>query len=225
MNIVEDDATGGLDKEDEDDDEPVDSEEPTVDVLPTTPNCSRKKKKTIADLLSEDVLVAASAITAPAGAANLHQCKLSGKDRKYQLRYDICLDVTPSTEANTTMIYAAQQFFNKAKKMDDTLVIYPWFKTSTSSKIQESRFIPETMGAFKTYFHQANPHVDGGFVYMRIWLGHDKYPGVLQDDLEWWMKNKNYGLYPRSVQAENILLSVGRFTPLVSLTAKPCNLL
>jgi hypothetical protein len=88
--------------------------------------------------------------------------------------------------------------------MDDSLVIYPWFKASTSSKIQESRFIPETMGAFKTYFHQANPRVDGGFVYMRIWLGHNKDPAVLQDDLEWWQKSKKYGLYPRSVQAENI---------------------
>jgi hypothetical protein len=59
------------------------------------------------------------------------------------------------------------------------------------------------MGAFKTYFHQANPRIAGGFVHMRVWLGHDKDP-VLQDDLSFWMKSQQYGLYPRSVQAENI---------------------
>jgi hypothetical protein len=94
MNTAEDDATGGLDQEDEDDEE-VHSEEPrTVGVLPPSPKPSRKKKKTIAEFLNENVSVAASAATAPAGAANLHQRKISGKDRKFQLRYDIRLDVS-----------------------------------------------------------------------------------------------------------------------------------
>jgi hypothetical protein len=101
-------------------------------------------------------------------------------------------------------IAAAKKFFNEAKEMDDTLVIYPWFKNSTSSKIQASRLTPEMMGAFKTYFHQAQPKVDGGHLYMRIWLGHDKDLAVLNKDLNWWMKAQQFGLCPRSVQAKNI---------------------
>jgi hypothetical protein len=146
----------------------------------------------------------ASAATAPAGAATLLQQRISGKDRKNQLRYDVRFHVPPSKEADKTMIAAAKKFFAKAKEMDDSLVIYPWFKASKSSKVQETRLIPDKMGAFKTYFHQANPRVDGGFVYMRIWLGHDKEPDMLQEDLKWWMKDQQYGLYPRSVQAETI---------------------
>jgi hypothetical protein len=99
---------------------------------------------------------------------------------------------------------AAKKFFTKAKEMDNSIVIYPWYKASKSSKVQETRLIPEMMSAFKTYFHQANPHIAGGFVYMRVWLGHDKEPAVLQDNLSFWMKSQQYGLYPRSVQAENI---------------------
>jgi hypothetical protein len=92
------------------------------------------------------------------------------------------------------MIAAAKKLYAKAKEMDDTIVIYPWFKNSTSSKIQEMRLIPETMGAFKTYFHQAQPRVGGGFVYMRVWLGHDKDKETLKDDLQWWMQNQQYSL-------------------------------
>jgi hypothetical protein len=60
------------------------------------------------------------------------------------------------------------------------------------------------MGAFKTYFHQANPRVEGGFVYMRVWLGHAKAPETLKEDLNWWLQDHQYGLYPRSIQAERI---------------------
>jgi hypothetical protein len=102
------------------------------------------------------------------------------------------------------MIAAAKTFFAKAKEMDESIIIYPWFKSSKSSKIQETRLIPETMGAFKTFFHQAQPRVAGGFVYMRVWLGHNKDTETLKDDLQWWMNNQQFGLYPHSVQAENI---------------------
>jgi hypothetical protein len=146
----------------------------------------------------------ASADTAQTGEANLHQQKLTGKDRTHQIRYDIKFRVAPSKEADKTMIVAAKKFFAKAKKMDESIVIYPWFKSSKSSKIQETRLIPETMGAFKTYFHQAQPRVAGGFIYMRVWLGHTKDTETLKDDLQWWMNNQQFGLYPRPVQAENI---------------------
>jgi hypothetical protein len=102
------------------------------------------------------------------------------------------------------MIAAAKKFFTKAKEMDDSLDIYPWYKSSKWSKVQEPRSIPETMGAFKAYFHQANPRAAGGFVYMRIWMGHDKDPVMLQDDLSLWLKAQQFGLYQCSVQAENI---------------------
>jgi hypothetical protein len=39
---------------------------------------------------------------------------------------------------------------------------------------------------------------------MRLWLGHDKDPKLLDDDLRWWLKVKNFGMCRRSVQAENI---------------------
>jgi hypothetical protein len=39
---------------------------------------------------------------------------------------------------------------------------------------------------------------------MRLWLRHDKDPKILDDDLRWWLKVKNFGMHRRSVQAENI---------------------
>jgi hypothetical protein len=71
-----------------------------------------------------------SAAAAPAGAATLQQQKLIGNDRQHQLRYDVHIFVQPSQEADKIMIAAAKKFFTKAKEMDNSLVIYPWCKSS-----------------------------------------------------------------------------------------------
>jgi hypothetical protein len=59
-----------------------------VDVTPTKANPSRKANKMSA---TDDDSVA----TAPAGAANLHQQKISGNDRKRQIQYDVKFFVPP----------------------------------------------------------------------------------------------------------------------------------
>jgi hypothetical protein len=82
--------------------------------------------------------------------------------------------------------------------------VCPWFKNSILPNLKSVASIPETMGAFKQCFHQAQPKVAGGFLHMRLWLGHDKDPELLDDDLRWWLKVKNFGMCRRLVQAENI---------------------
>jgi len=142
--------------------------------------------------------------TAQAGKGLLQQQKLAGTYRKHQLRYDLRLFVPPSQEADKTMFATAKKFFLKAKEMDDSITLFPWALNSKCAKIKDARSIPDQMGSFKTFFHQANPKVAGGHVYMRVWLGHDKDPALLHKDLLWWMQKEQHGLYRRSVQAENI---------------------
>ena len=156
------------------------------------------------DMSEDDDSSVSSQATAHAGKDFLQEQKLSGKYRKHQLRYDLRLFVPPSQEADKTMIAMAKKFFLKAKEMDESITLFPWALNSKSVKIKDARSIPEQMGAFKTFFHQAQPKVAGGHVYMRVWLGHDKEPELLHEDLNWWMKNQQHGLYRRSVQAENI---------------------
>jgi hypothetical protein len=117
-----------------------------------------------------------SAVTQDAGTNNLVQQRVSGKHRAHQLRYDIRLQVSTSEEADKAMISAAKTFLTKAKEMDKSLVVHPWFKKSILPNLKSFASIPETMRAFKQYFHQAQPKVAGGFLYMRLWLGHDKDP-------------------------------------------------
>ena len=145
-----------------------------------------------------------SADTAVAGKDWLQEQKAKGKYRKHTLRYDLRLMVPASQDADKTMIAAAKKFIGKAKEMDASLTLLPWSATSKHPNVKDARSIPEQMGAFKTYFHQAQPKVAGGHVYMRIWLAHDKDPEMLHEDLRWWLQNQQFGLYPRSVQAENI---------------------
>ena len=152
---------------------------------------------------ASDASTVASADTAPAGQDTLQQMKLSGKHRKHHLRYDLRLNVPASQEADKTMIKMAKTFFSRAKEMDSSLTLFPWAVNSKQVKVKDARSIPEQMGAFKTFFHQAQPKVIGGFVYMRVWLGHDKPFEELHEDLKWWMTEHKHGLYRRSVQAEN----------------------
>jgi hypothetical protein len=78
----------------------------------------------------------------------------------------------------------AKKLFNKAAKdMDDSITLFPWALNSKSVKIKDAWSIPEPMGSFKTLFHQAQPKVAGGHVYMRVWLEHDKEPELLHQDL------------------------------------------
>jgi hypothetical protein len=90
------------------------------------------------------------------------------------------------------MISAAKKFFSKAKEMDESPVICPWFKKSINPNIKSVGSIPDQMGAFEQCFHQAQPKVGG-----------DKDPKLLDEDLRWWLKVHHFGMHPRSVQAEN----------------------
>ena len=142
---------------------------------------------TLADSMGEssDDASVASTDTAPAGKGLLQQQKLSGAYRKHQLRYDLRLFVSPSQEADKTMLAMANKLFFKAKEMDNSITLFPWALNSKSVKIKDARSIPEQMGSFKTFFHQAQPKVSGGHVYMRVWLGHDKDPELLHQELLW----------------------------------------
>jgi hypothetical protein len=145
-----------------------------------------------------------SAVTQDAGTNQLVQQRMSGKHRTHQLRYDVRLHVAPSEEADKSMIAAAKTFFSKANEMDKSLVICPWFKKSINPNIKNVGSILDQMGASKQCFHQAQPKVAHGFLHMRLWLGLDKDPKLLEEDLRWWLKLQNFGMHPRSVQAENI---------------------
>jgi hypothetical protein len=106
------------------------------------------------------------------------------------------------------MIGAAKKFFTKAKEMDDSLVIYPCYKSSKWSKVQEPHSIPETTGAFKAYFHQANRQIlgplEGLFACVFGWAMIKTLCDATKEDLSFWLKAQQFGLYQGSVQAKNI---------------------
>jgi hypothetical protein len=77
--------------------------------------------------------------------------------------------------------------------------------------VQETRPIPEN-GIIQSLFHQANPRVDGGFVYNESLIGHDKDPAMLKEDLNWW-RQQQFGMYPRSTQRRNIAVIDGLYLP------------
>jgi hypothetical protein len=151
MHLVEDAATGGLEDDERiSDDNDSDTEVHLVDQIPIKKSNTRKKDSKAS---SDD----ASAAPAPAGVAVLHQQNITGNNRQHQLRYDLRLFCPPSKDANKTLMAAAKKRFTKAKEIDASCVLYPWYTDSTSSKLQDPQAIPDKMGAFKAFIHQASP--------------------------------------------------------------------
>jgi hypothetical protein len=115
MHLVEDAATGGLDDERISDDSDSDTEVHLVDQIPIRKS---NKRKNDSKASSDD----ASAATAPAGVAVLHQQKITGNNRQHQLRYDLRLFCPPSKDADKTMMAATKKWFTKAKEIDASCV-------------------------------------------------------------------------------------------------------
>lgn len=53
----------------------------------------------------------------------------------------------------------ANNYFSKAKEIDNSITLFPWALDSKSDKIKNAWSILEQVGSFKTFFHKAQPKI------------------------------------------------------------------
>ena len=132
--------------------------------------------------------------------------------RSVEARYEMRLQLAPSSNADAELRSTLVAFFAKLREYDPTLVIHPWSDRDNTTQQNGQRQwrslakpddIPATMDGMRRYFPRALPKPTGGFVYPSIHLGHSRPFTSLKHDLSWWFQSERHGLWPRQLQCES----------------------
>ena len=143
---------------------------------------------------------------------NPYLCPELIPSRPVEARYELRLQLAPSSKADSELRSTLVAFFSKLREYDSTLVIHPWAdKDNTTQQSGTRRWralarpedIPATMEGLKRYFPRALPKPAGGFVYPSVHLGHTKSFSALKTELAWWFQSERHGLWERQLQCES----------------------
>ena len=132
--------------------------------------------------------------------------------RSVEARYEMRLQVAPSSNADSELRSTLVAFFSKLREYDPTLVIHPWADRDNTTQqngqrqwrsLAKPNDIPATMDGMRRYFPRALPKPTGGFVYPSVHLGHSRPFSSLKHDLSWWFQSERHGLWSRQLQCES----------------------
>ena len=87
---------------------------------------------------------------------------------------------------------------------DSAFSMVPWKKENEIKHLQIRKLeeIPKTLGAFKNYFHRANPKDEGGRAYVDVYIKHRKPFKELKEDLAYFFTSTRTNMYYKDIQAE-----------------------
>jgi hypothetical protein len=127
--------------------------------------------------------------------------------RAHQSRYDWKLKVKPSTKPVEALREALVTMFDQIKNEDKQhLVIYPWKADSAidskGKRITSSADIPKGVDELQKFFDRAYPRTKGGDIYVSVFLGHKKSFPIIHKEINWWLREMNFGFYLKSLQVE-----------------------
>jgi hypothetical protein len=130
--------------------------------------------------------------------------------RAYQSRYDWKLKVQPSTKPVEALREALVTMFDQIKNEDkQNLVIYPWKTDSAinakTKRIMKSSDIPKGVDDLQKFFDRAYPRTKGGDIYVSVYLGHKKSFHIIHGELNWWLREMNFGFYLKALQVERTI--------------------
>jgi len=119
------------------------------------------------------------------------------------VRYDLKVTMEPSDKAVSSPTAALKSLIKKLKEADPTLLIAPY-----QERNQEERYLfgatglPSTLTDIKKYFLGITPKSKGGACYARILLGHNRPVSEIMEDISWWLREQQAGLWKRPLQTE-----------------------
>ena len=122
-----------------------------------------------------------------------------------QTRISLNLYVPPSEDHPDKAIFVAgKKWFAKMLETDKTFKLLPWFDDDLmEDTISSHSDIPTSLSKFKKYFSRARPKVEGGSVYIEVFIIHCLPISEIKADLEWWFKKEKITIYEKAIQAAN----------------------
>jgi hypothetical protein len=95
------------------------------------------------------------------------------------------------------MIQVAQGFWFHVMDTDSQAVLVPWAEENISQHhlVTKMAEFPTSLTNFRKYFPQAQPRMEGVTVYTSIFMAHDVPFEEMMENMGWWMKEREIGLY------------------------------
>ena len=120
-----------------------------------------------------------------------------------QTRLSLNLTVLPSEDRpDKVLIETSKKWFAKMLEVDTKCKLIPWFSDDhKEGPVESFKEIPTMLSRFRKYFCRARPKIEGGSVYMEIYMQHTKSIEEIKEDAEWWLKKEKSNMYVKSIQA------------------------
>jgi hypothetical protein len=102
------------------------------------------------------------------------------------------------------IIQVVQGFWFQVKETDNRAVLVPWAAEHLGEHPLVTKMADFLMAlmTFRKYFPRAQPRSEGLTLYTSILMAHDVSFEDMTENIGWWMKERNFGLWRRSIQAE-----------------------
>jgi hypothetical protein len=134
--------------------------------------------------------------------------------RHLMVRYDVKLALDPSSNPLRELRTKFVTFLKKIKTVCPDLVLYPW---ADKNNIQGNRKLkglsdfdrdlPKELNKIQAYLNDATPDDRGKIIYgAGIYLGHNKETDEIVKELSFWFNQNKYGLFIRSLQADDVVI-------------------
>ena len=120
--------------------------------------------------------------------------------RKNNGLYTLKLPVNDNDNAAREMQRSIMEWFKEMREVDPSITIYDWKNDDMSRVISKTTEITSKVAAMRHLISGVRPRSQAGLIWMNIHIGHDGPPSELDEDMDWWYKDKKAGLYKKAPQ-------------------------
>ena len=138
------------------------------------------------------------------------------------------IKVKSSSNGKEELHKKTKKWYNYLRQVDDTSIIYPFKDVNPTSVLFSTENIPDSLAPFRNYFHQANPRLSEGHVWLNMHIGHTeavddilREMGNYKNDTDTFTYAKK--LQTRYVAKEYFILWLTDYIDVATLTAEVHN--
>ena len=107
-------------------------------------------------------------------------------------------------KALKTLLLTLTNILTNMWESDKRMQVLPWYDNSQAPPITSVAKLPKTFSLLCQYFPHLTPTAMGGTKYTSIRIHSQVPPLTLKNDIDWYLRDNNHGLYPAQVQAETV---------------------
>jgi len=132
--------------------------------------------------------------------------------RAYAIKYDVHITVAANDEPVEALRQALMLMFAKLQGVDKHVIIYPWSEADRRQRmppITKLEEFPMMLSTLRVYAHRLYVRPDGGTCYPQIFFGFMDKPSAIMENIGWWFKSTDQGMWPMTLQNAEDTICLG----------------